>query len=256
MTSSKTISIRNLCTDISNFFEATPIHIYTNSILEKTLETHKKNGGKNVVLLVSNGVQEETDKTIQLTSKNTPEVRILNELTLVDKDTLKLKKDRSALIYTDVVNCINNKTNSTLPPYSKGYIFSEKNSGSDPEILSQISKELLNNSPYPKFIVGLLNSSFLTQQKQLTQNAKNIKKLIENSNSTGTLYLLTSTNKIAQTKTPNVYKEFIAPLVPLVVAAELLRKTNERHHSVDWKRKQADKIDLSCMYRYSQPNVR
>ena len=61
----KNITIRELCTDVANFFEATPIHIFTKSPLEPKLESHKKAAGKNVVLLVSNGVDDITENKSQ-----------------------------------------------------------------------------------------------------------------------------------------------------------------------------------------------
>ena len=104
------ITIRELCTDIANFFEATPIHIFTKSPLEPKLESHKKAAGKNVVLLVSNGVVDNAENESK-TLTEPANIRVLNKYSLVDSEVTKLGHDRSHLLYPDIVDFINKKEN-------------------------------------------------------------------------------------------------------------------------------------------------
>ena len=107
------ITIRELCTDIANFFEATPIHIFTKSPLEPKLESHKKAAGKNVVLLVSNGVDDNAENKSKTLSEPA-NIRVLNKYSLVDSEVTKLGHDRSHLLYPDIVDFINKKENQEL----------------------------------------------------------------------------------------------------------------------------------------------
>ncbi|MBQ8250859.1 MAG: hypothetical protein IJY92_02975 [Alphaproteobacteria bacterium] len=249
----RNITIRELCTDISNFFEVTPIHIFTNSLLEKRLDTHKKTAGRNIVLLVSNGVEEA--QTNITPSRVNNSIRILNHYNLNDSHVVKLGHDRSQLIYNDVVNFINRKTNQELPPHSQATLLSHTNYPSDQAILEQI-QNVIRNKKEPQFVTAFLSSTFLTQTGTLNQNALPISNLIENLNGSGTLYLLTSTHELAQkTKeaSSNTFKTHIQPIVPLLVAAELLRHSKNHKISVqepiDWRRNHKDKIDFSCLAR-------
>lgn len=249
----RNITIRELCTDVSNFFEVTPIHIFTNSLLEKKLDTHKKEEGRNIVLLVSNGIDQT--HTNEQSSYVNNSIRILNHYNLNDSQVVKLGHDRSQLIYNDVVNFINRKTNQELPPHSQATLLSHTAHHSDQAILEQI-QNVIRNKKEPQFVTAFLSSTFLTQAGTLNQNALPISNLIENLNGTGTLYLLTSTHELAQkTKETdsNTFKTHIQPIVPLLVAAELLRHSKSQETAVrepiNWRRNHKDKIDFSCLAR-------
>ena len=250
----KNVSIRELCTDVVNFFEATPTHIFTKSPLEKLFETHKNHNGKNIVLLVSNGVE-----------KNNPSIlypfrtRILEQHNLRDQEVEKLGHDRNKFLYGDIVTYINKGCNKDLPPYSQAHLLSHTDYASDQDLLNNI-QDIIKTKKEPQFIVALLNSSFLTQSGALNQNAKNISNLIENLNGTGTIYLLSSTHKLTQEKTteqeqlPSTYRTHVLPVVPLIVAAELLRKTKQKEIAktpIDWRRSSHKQIDFACLLRQS-----
>ncbi len=243
------ISVREFCTDISNFFEATPIHISTASQVENVLNTHKKSNGKNIVLLVSNGLSTNTEEKEHLSISN---ARILNKLSLVDKEVINLKKDRSLDLYSDILNYIMREDNVELSPYSQAHLFSHKNYGSDKELLSDVCKTITTNTSKPQFIVAFLASSFLTNNGALTQLENDIGMMVENTNSTGSLYFLTSTHTQQKEET-NTYKTHVRPIVPLLVIAELLRNKKEHANEqpIEWKRLDSKQIDFSCLFRPS-----
>ncbi len=249
----KNITIRELCTDVANFFEATPIHIFTKSPLEPKLESHKKAAGKNVVLLVSNGIDNITENKSQ-TILEPSNFRILNQYNLVDSEVTKLGHDRSHLLYPDIVHFINKKENQELPPHSQAHLLSPKNFQSDQAMLDEI-QNIIQQKKEPQFVTALMNSSFLTQTGKFNQHIEPIAQLIENLNTTGTIYLLTSTNELSQESqkqaTPNSFRTHIRPIVPLLVVAELLRnyKKLERKNPVEWRRYNNKQIDFSCLYR-------
>ena len=247
------ITIRELCTDVANFFEATPIHIFTKSPLEPKLESHKKAAGKNVVLLVSNGVDDNAENKSKTLSEPA-NIRVLNKYSLVDSEVTKLGHDRSHLLYPDIVDFINKKENQELPPHAQAHLLSPKNFQSDQAILNEI-QNIIQQKKEPQFITALMNSSFLTQTGKFNQNIEPISQLIENLNTTGTIYLLTSTNELSQESqkqaVPNTFRTHIKPIVPLLVAAELLRnyKKLERQNPVEWRRHNNKQIDFSCLSR-------
>ena len=65
----------------------------------------------------------------------------------------------------------------------------------------------------------------------------------------------TSTNELSQESqkqaVPNTFRTHIKPIVPLLVAAELLRnyKKLERQNPVEWRRHNNKQIDFSCLSR-------
>ncbi len=250
MYKNKSISIREFCTDIANFFEATPIHISTASIVENELNVHKKSNGKNIVLLVSNGVSE--DKENKSKNQSISNIRVLNQLSLVDKEVINLKKDRSLDLYADVINYIMRDNNIELPPYSQARLFSHKNYESDKALLSDVSNTLITNTSKPQFLVAFLESSFLTNKGALTHIENDLSTMLEKANSTGTIYFLTSTHTQSKEQT-NTYKTHISPIVPLLTIAELLRHTNNKTkgHTINWKRVDSNQIDFSCLFRPS-----
>ena len=78
--------------------------------------------------------------------------------------------------------------------------------------------------------------------------------MIENTNTTGTIYLLTSTHELskeAQQDNSDTFKTHIKPIVSLIVVGELLRnyKKLERQNPVEWRRLNNKQIDFSCLCR-------
>ena len=246
------ITIRELCTDVANFFEATPIHIFTKSPLEPKLESHKKAAGKNVVLLVSNGVDDNAENESKTLSEPA-NIRVLNKYNLVDSEVTKLGHDRSHLLYPDIVDFINKKENQELPPHAQAHLLSPKNFQSDQAMLNEI-QNIIQQKKEPQFITALMNSSFLTQTGKFNQNIEPISQLIENLNTTGTIYLLTSTHELskeAQQDNSDTFKTHIKPIVSLIVVGELLRNYKKLTHQnpVDWRRLNNKQIDFSCLCR-------
>lgn len=208
--------------NIAEFFGATAEKNKTGTFVEEALQTHRRQGGKHVVLLVSNGLSEEKESVTNEKSG----FRVLKNGELSDKTVLALGKDRSVQIYRDTVDCINHSTRLNLNSLvSHARFFNAGKYGSDQQLISQICSHI-HESSQPTFSVACLSSAFLTQNGQTTANAKMISQLIEATNSTGTLFLLTSRHQSTRTG-KNGTDATLHPIVPLVIASELLRHVKQ-----------------------------
>ncbi|MBO7245056.1 MAG: hypothetical protein J6V53_07265 [Alphaproteobacteria bacterium] len=231
-------TLNELAFNIANFFGATRGNNNTQTYIENALNTHKKEGGKHVVLIVSNGLTQEVNETKNFSEKNNG-LRILDSGKLVDKTILALGHDRSTQIYKDTVDCIQQSTilqNASLVPTARFFNSKDK----DQNILNAVCSHIYN-SVQPTFSVACLNSSFLTPSGNFTHHIEPIKSLIEETNSTGTLYLLTSRNKTAEPK--KSANQVLQPIVPLLIVAELLHRyrLHEKQTDLD-NNKQLNKI--------------
>ena len=224
----KISSLNELIYNIAEFFGAAQGK-QTDTFIEKSLQAHKKTDGKNVVLLVSNGVCENTSSNQEIFK----DFHILETGEMVDKSVLALGGDRSVQIYKDTVSCINNNKilrQESLAPSAQ--ILQASKTKSDQEILKEVA-EHIQKSFQPTFTVACLNSTFLTKTGDFTENVSKISQLIEATNSTGTLYFLTSRH---QTE-PGIQKKSAAqtlkPIVPFLIVGELLRHSKEKSKSVE-----------------------
>lgn len=226
-----TISLKQLCYAVSEFFGLTRTHDENNSWLNSTFKTHKKADGHNIVLLVSNG--------LSLKNESYPtSFRILKKSSMSDCGVIKNEGDRSALIYEDLVTSFSH-VKSTPQHFSMAKLFKHQDYSSDTVLLNEVLHTLCLDQSKPKFITALLSGSFLTTKNTFTKDINNIDTLIEHANSTGTLYLLTSLHQLAtlpdETKKENSYTNYIKPLVPLYVVAEALRHRTEKSPNILWQ---------------------
>lgn len=214
-------SLSELVLNIADFFGATDGKSKTETFIEKALKHHKKNGGKNVVLITSNGISNEKEQT--------PHFAILEKGLLHDKPVLALGKDRSVGIYKDTVSCINRSAHLRGDSLvSQAQFFNSSNHISDQEVLLNVAN-YIHNSIQPTFASVCLNSSFLTPTGNFSENASIIENLIEATNSTGTLYLLTSRHQQTNNHAQNKSNIMLKPIVPLYIVSELFR--HKRSHS-------------------------
>ena len=220
-------SLGELVLNIADFFGATEGKSATGTFIEKALRRHQKHGGKNIVLLTSNGISEEQSQT-------TPHFAVLEKGLLHDKTVLALGRDRSVGIYKDTVDCINRSAHLRGESLvSQAQFFQSSARTSDQDTLSSIAR-YINNSVQPTFAAACLNSAFFTPNGQLTENASMIANLIEVTESTGTLYLLTKSHQQDNNQSQEVSNPILRPVVPLYIVGELLRHKKSLSRAVDY----------------------
>ncbi len=220
-------SLSELVLNIAEFFGVTEGKSKTGTFIERALINHQKDGGKNIVLITSNGISNEEEQS--------PHFAILEKGLLHDKPVLALGKDRSVGIYKDTVSCINRSAHLRGESLvSQAQFFNSSAYTSDQETLLNVAN-YINNSIQPTFASVCLNSSFLTPTGNFSENAEIIANLIEATNSTGTLYLLTSRHQQTDNCSQNKSNPILRPIVPLYIVSELFRHKRSLSRTVDYQ---------------------